>query len=322
MVARTQIGHALPTNPPRLRAKALDHASGLIDRTASSRSSRGAGWWGSKPMRQATSMLIISTRVDVPRMRPRPTPPHSLSAMWLAALVSLVAPGCGGNTSMSIDGGRNDLDAAAADARGADDSGADAAGCGPCDDAIACTDDSCGTSGACVHRPNHATCGGTMYCDATSGCAGAAVCGDASDCHAPDACVIASCDTTSATCRFASRDADADGDPPLACGGGDCNDADPAVSSAAIEVCDGVDQDCDGMVDESDQPLCQQNTQADLVGYSCTDGMCGCALTVCRNDAAGIWYCTDMISDPFNCGRCAHPCPSGYACAGGVCTAM
>jgi hypothetical protein len=49
-----------------------------------------------------------------------------------------------------------------------------------------------------------------------------------------------------------ARDADGDGDPDVHCGGGDCNDLDPAVSSLLVEICDnGVDDDCDGAVDEA-----------------------------------------------------------------------
>jgi hypothetical protein len=45
-------------------------------------------------------------------------------------------------------------------------------------------------------------------------------------------------------------DADEDGFVAVDCGGDDCDDSDPAVNPAASEVCGGVDDDCDGLVDE------------------------------------------------------------------------
>jgi len=51
---------------------------------------------------------------------------------------------------------------------------------------------------------------------------------------------------------FAARvDVDGDGDRAVAYGGGDCDDTDPAVSSDAVERCNGVDDNCDGVVDNT-----------------------------------------------------------------------
>ncbi len=47
-------------------------------------------------------------------------------------------------------------------------------------------------------------------------------------------------------------DSDGDGAQASWCGGDDCDDTDPSVYPSASEVCDGVDNDCDGTVDEDD----------------------------------------------------------------------
>jgi hypothetical protein len=61
---------------------------------------------------------------------------------------------------------------------------------------------------------------------------------------------------------YADEDGDGEGDPASArsvCNpawtavrnSDDCDDADPAVNTRAIEACDGVDEDCDGRIDEA-----------------------------------------------------------------------
>ena len=49
----------------------------------------------------------------------------------------------------------------------------------------------------------------------------------------------------------ATCDADGDGFDSLACGGGDCDDTDPTINPLAGELCDTIDQDCDGDIIES-----------------------------------------------------------------------
>ncbi|RME30399.1 MAG: hypothetical protein D6806_00300, partial [Deltaproteobacteria bacterium] len=65
------------------------------------------------------------------------------------------------------------------------------------------------------------------------------VCGDGID---------QNCDGRDEACQC--DDGDSDGYPSAACGGNDCDDADPAVNPGAVEQCgDGKDNDCDGTTD-------------------------------------------------------------------------
>jgi hypothetical protein len=48
------------------------------------------------------------------------------------------------------------------------------------------------------------------------------------------------------TGALASTDADGDGFPASE----DCDDTDATINAGAIETCDGVDNDCDGEIDE------------------------------------------------------------------------
>ena len=74
-------------------------------------------------------------------------------------------------------------------------------------------------------------------------------------------------DECSATC-----DADADGFIDIDQGGDDCDDSDSTVYPGAPEVCDGADNDCDGLADRDDPGLDRTTmtewfNDADLDGY-------------------------------------------------------
>ena len=135
-----------------------------------------------------------------------------------------------------------------------------------CDDGIGCTLDGCdpsvaGDPSGCLHVADDTVCatgfcmvGGA--CDPSGGCVG----GTARDCSDSDPCTVDRCDEAASACVNTPRDDDMDGHGPssvigpdgatVACGGGDCDDSDPARHPGATEACNGIDDNCDGRIDE------------------------------------------------------------------------
>lgn len=139
-----------------------------------------------------------------------------------------------------------------------------------CDDEIDCTQDRCdATLGRCRHEPDDGACDDGGYCDGVERCAPRLGClnGEPVACSDGDACTVDACDEPTRGCRHAPRDADGDGDPDGNCvPGADCDDRDAAVSSRVPEVCaNGVDDDCDGTVDEPDCSQAEHDTCADAL---------------------------------------------------------
>jgi hypothetical protein len=126
-----------------------------------------------------------------------------------------------------------------------------------CDDEVGCTFDFCDREvDRCRFVPDDSQCQNGVYCD------GLEICDQQLDCRAGapiscsdgDPCVINTCVEQSKLCIAVARDADQDGDPDEHCaGGGDCDEADPLISSLLPEICgNGLDDDCDDEVDESE----------------------------------------------------------------------
>jgi hypothetical protein len=74
-----------------------------------------------------------------------------------------------------------------------------------------------------------------------------------------------------------ARCSDADGDgfngEGGSCGPRDCNDGNPAVRPSATEACNGVDDDCDGVVDDGASAACNDGNACTL-GDGCVAGAC------------------------------------------------
>ncbi len=68
-----------------------------------------------------------------------------------------------------------------------------------------------------------------------------------------DMCMQQVCQVETGQCMAMVVEADGDGDPSVACGGGDCDDSNPNISSTAAEICNGIDDDCNGLFDGPDE---------------------------------------------------------------------
>lgn len=126
---------------------------------------------------------------------------------------------------------------------------------GQCDDGIDCTFDACDLAlERCRFTPDDLQCDDGVFCNGAEVCAPAVGCraGPVVACSDGTACTIDSCNEEDHSCTHEPRDGDGDGDPDINCGGGDCNEREPRISSLSVEVCgNGVDDDCDGDVDEA-----------------------------------------------------------------------
>lgn len=143
---------------------------------------------------------------------------------------------------------------------------------GQCDDGFPCTFDACDASlGRCRFTPDDSACQNGVFCDGVERCNPRLGCvpGDPIGCSDQNTCTIDACDELTQGCTHVRRDADLDGDPDWHCGGGDCDDADPTVSSTQPEVCgNDRDDDCDGSVDERDCVSPEHDTCAEALEIS------------------------------------------------------
>ena len=199
----------------------------------------------------------------------------------------------------------------------------------------------CAAGEACRDGVCHATCTSDAECDAGA-CrervcwtASAGACATDADCAATELCVSGACVTppTTVTCA-----ADADCPSGGRCDGGTC------VAACVAEVCNGLDDDCDGSVDEGCGGTCASDADC-ASGEACVSGSCRAA-TSCASDAdcapsevcvSGTCAsscsaevcgngldddCDGFVDEGCSARTCRSDgdCARGEVCSGGVCT--
>jgi len=178
-------------------------------------------------------------------------------ALAVALLCGVGLAACGDDSTEATDSGVDasptdaQVDAASLDAADRECTSDD-----QCPDDVACTRDICDLSGRCRHPVDPGACDDGLFCNGVEICDPIHGCmpGPPETCTDDDVCTIDRCDEEAKLCRRSPRDFDEDGEADWHCAGGtDCDDRDPNRGMTFAEICaDGMDNDCDGEIDEAD----------------------------------------------------------------------
>jgi hypothetical protein len=104
-----------------------------------------------------------------------------------------------------------------------------------------------------------------------------------------------------------------DDDPGCAIAGWTCDaGTKQCTCSPSSELCNGKDDDCDGIIDDN---AANADCDSQIAGSLCNGAQCQCSapLTHCGN------ACVDLTSDAANCGGCGQGCSANEICTGSQC---
>jgi len=213
-----------------------------------------------------------------------------------------------------------------------------------CDDGRECTADSCDPmTGTCdfvvtcvppeVCDPDSGRCEDPRLCESDAECDDGNLCTGAERClpdgsctaGAPPSCddgvdcTVDRCDPAAGggagACVSTAPDRDGDTYRDAACGGTDCDDGNASISPTAVEVCNAIDDDCDGATDEP-APCARGTTRPCTAPGGCTGVqtcLVDCTWSTCV--VSGTEICNGGDDD------CDGATDEGFACVRGSTTA-